>query len=70
VKYHDERDYFDFPYFPEGGRLVLGQKQDTESSGFDYIESFSGKISFLKVWSYALAKKDIADYSNCSCKRF
>ncbi|XP_072456235.1 pentraxin-4 isoform X1 [Notamacropus eugenii] len=45
---------------PPGGRLVLGQEQDTVGGGFDSSEAFVGSLAGLTMWDRALSPGEVS----------
>jgi hypothetical protein len=52
-----------------GGKLVLGQDQDTLGGGFDVRQSFAGELAHVYFWNTALSAEIITDMSRV-CKEF
>ncbi|KAK6624931.1 hypothetical protein RUM44_011795 [Polyplax serrata] len=51
---------------PGGGKLVVGQEQDTFGGGFNDVESFAGEMTQFDIWSTVLNSSEImALYEDC-----
>ncbi|XP_031567892.1 neuronal pentraxin-2-like [Actinia tenebrosa] len=52
-----------------GGKIVLGQDQDTMGGGFDILQSFAGELTHVYLWDTVLSADVIAQMSRV-CKEF
>ncbi|KAK3717316.1 hypothetical protein QZH41_011554 [Actinostola sp. cb2023] len=52
-----------------GGKLALGQDQDTIGGGFDVLQSFVGELAHVYLWDTALTPEIIMDMARV-CKEF
>ena len=48
-----------------GGRLIVGQEQDTLGGSFDETQSLSGSVTGLEVWSQVISPEDIQELASC-----
>ena len=48
-----------------GGRLIVGQEQDTLGGSFDETQSLSGSVTGLEVWSKVISPEDIQELASC-----
>ncbi len=51
--------------FPGGGQLVLGQRLDSLTLGYELEESYSGKLTQFHIWDSIVTNADIANLASC-----